>query len=135
MSSRAEDELQHRLEEDERQRQQLAAEAEDRRLGNFSANETTHLGKLCEQFKESDVGKYILDRSIRDSEKAMQDMVDADASNFRSLEAYAVKMAELKFEARLPNLVWVWIAEAINAGIDADRINDQQHNEGDLNAY
>jgi hypothetical protein len=72
------------------------------------------LGMQAKEFFKSPVGKFIAGRALKAKEEAFEAWMNIEPS-----EEEAIR--ELQFRARLPQLVIVWLEEAINQAQHAEQ--------------
>jgi len=77
------------------------------------------LGRECSRFLESKVGRFLLDMAIQEEDAARTALVEVDPT-----DADAIR--ELQFKARVPNLVFSWLNEAIRVGVETEKILDEE---------
>ena len=79
------------------------------------------LSEEGERFMKSKLGEYILDCALREEEVARAQWKLVDPCN-------AEKIRELQYQARVPNLLFCWVNEAIRKGNEAMMQLEQESN-------
>lgn len=126
--SREEEHLRFMKQEEERIESMERSELESLAKRNHELQKIINSGRACKQFIDSDVGRFLLDRAIHDSEMAKSELTELDPANFTTKWAFEAKHQELRNLARTPMIIFGWLQEAIQAAEDADTLINEEDN-------
>ena len=73
-------------------------------------------------FLTSKLGIYLRDCALMDEEQAWKQWVDMDPTDSEAI-------MKLQFKAKVPNLVFSWIFDALRRGREAEELLEQEHND------
>jgi len=107
---------------DEMDRRELSEMAEQ----NKELNKLERSSRAGKQFVNSDLGRFMLERAIKGRDEALSKLVGLKRSDYNSQFNFYAKFDELQNEALIPNLLFTWIAEAIQAASDAGIITNEE---------
>jgi hypothetical protein len=119
LRTRQEQELAYQLEVEEGMDRDARAAREELIRENYKYMTTIDLGRECTQFWESNVGRAILDKAIKDTEAAKRSLVELKRSDYETSFAFEAAVSELQSEALVPNMLWNWLNDAIRAADEA----------------
>lgn len=124
-------EARYQLEERERLAREAREEQQERIQANFEVGKLEKLGKDCQRFWQSDLGRFILERATQDAQKAKDKLVAIRRVDFDRTELFEAAIIELQHEAHIPELVWTWLSEAIQNFYDALQLSAEKGTSND----
>lgn len=100
-------EMQAELEEQDK------AELRDRVASNYELDKIIKSSKMSRRFLESDVGRFVQERAIEESEGAVNKLKALKMEDCNSKDHFIDEVKELQHAAHIPALVMTWLARAI----------------------
>ena len=106
--------------------EETLAEQDERIKEAFDFEQTMQLGKECRKFLESKIGRFLLDRAAQHAEVARDKLARMHRPDYSSDAGFIAEMQQVQYEARIPNLIFTWITDAIAAAEQEDLLNREE---------
>ncbi|MBW2632152.1 MAG: hypothetical protein JRC90_10445 [Deltaproteobacteria bacterium] len=113
-------ELREELEEQDR------LELEDRVKNDYVVGKINDTSKMCQRFLNSDLGRFIQNEAIKESEDAKDKLASLKMKNFGGQEQFLDKIKELQYAAHIPALVITWLYRAIQRAEEEAKIKYEE---------
>ncbi len=104
-----------------------ADEAELRELAEEYAEvaKLRHASTAGARFLDSVFGRFVLERAIKSGEAAKDDMMNLHRADFDNQFGFDAVFTQLQNDANIPNMIFAWINEAIQAARDAGILTEE----------
>lgn len=106
--------------------EETMAEQEMRIKETYELDQLMRLGKTCQRFLESDIGRYLLDKAAQHGEVARDKLARMNRSDYASDSAFVAAVQEAQYEARVPNLLFTWVTNAIEQAAQEDILTKEE---------
>jgi hypothetical protein len=106
--------------------EETMAEQDQRIQEAYELDQLMKTGKTCRKFLESEIGRFLLDRAAQHGEVARDKLARMNRLDYESDAAFVASVQEAQYEARVPNLLFTWVTNAIEEAAQEDILTKEE---------